>query len=418
MKAHRSTSLGIVARNCPAALDYYEAKTPADRDLFAVGIAAHAVIQCAGEQPGKDIAAIAEATVRELVTRGRAFEGEPEPPMSVDAATAGRDIALAYLARHPLPEGARFEAGLAVDADWREVDYRAGTVYYRAALDMIEVVRDADEDGYETVTVTVTDWKTAWSTDATELDTVQMRGQAAIAAAHYPEATVVRRRAVNLRTGAAYEADVVMDDDGRAKVDGWRRDIAHAIAAAEHRGPDGRRPHRPGAGCLRCAYVTRCPAALPLGLTPLDDVSALALELAKVEGRRAALVAALKSLADVVAIPVPGGIVGYKAMTERTVREDAHATIAHRWFRVAAPDEAAWDAANGQTLGLLAALDIGASQVEAIGKALYPADRKDKEKAWKTNREILDATCTGERTVSRFGVHALAETVNGDGSAK
>lgn len=407
--AWRSTRLKLLEAHCPRALDFEEAGAPYDREVFQVGIAAHAVIETIGKamNAGGDVdpAAIADGVVRELVTRGRSFEGIAEPPMPVAAASAGRDVALAYLSTHELSPTAHYEHGLAVDADWRPVDYDSPRAWYRAAIDTFEVIEDSDDDGYTTTVLVTTDWKTAWPTDATELDTVQLRGQAAVALAHYPDATVVRRRVVNLRTGQAYEVDVVLDDEGHAKVNGWRRDIGHAIAAAETRGADGKRPARAGAGCLGCPYLIRCEAArLHMRGTFLDGTAEqIATRLAVADAVYDEMFAACKALAAEGPVEIAGGHVGFTAVDGREALPDAGITLAHQWFGVS--DTTTWDAENGQLVGLLAVMEPGITTIETVAKAMHPALRGDKARTWAARREAAIAACVTPVRKSKFGIH-------------
>jgi len=265
MPPMRSTALKLVAKTCLRALDFSEAGAPYDRTVFQAGIAAHAVCQVAGESARAgsttDLRVLADRVVRELVTVGRGFDGVMEPPMPVQDAVQGRDLAIPWLEMYPPSPGARYEHGLAVDREWNPVAYNDPRAYYRAALDVFERIDDVDEEGYPEVTIIVDDYKSAPPTDATELDTVQIRGQLAVALAHHPDARIGRRAVTNLWRRKRYTSDLLLDDDGRFQVDQWRRDIDHAIAATEVRGADGRRPANPGAGCMGCPWVTRCDAA-------------------------------------------------------------------------------------------------------------------------------------------------------------
>jgi len=389
--AYRSTILNLLDRHCPRALDFAESGVFRDRELFQAGIAAHAILQAIGEAgQSADHRAIAEGVVRTLVTEGRAFDGIPEPPMSPQQAADGRDIALRYLSNHPMPEAARYEIGLAVDKNWKPIPYASPDAYYKAAIDVLEVIETEAEDGYPICIVSPTDWKSAWPTDESEVETIQLRGQAALAWAHYPNATVLLRRAVNLRTGARYEAETIMDEDGAVAVAGWRADIAHAIAAAEVRGTDGRRPARPGSGCMGCPYLAICPESIPaIGITPQE----LALEWMSIEARRSAILPMLKSMAGEEEIVTSGGTVGYSEKAKNVLLPDGPRAIANAWFN-GAPTDA--------EVGILTALKLGSSQVDAIAKVLHPFDRANPD--WKSNRAEFEAQCLGEKTTAEFGV--------------
>jgi hypothetical protein len=415
VSAYRSTTLKLAASACNHALDHYEAGSPYDREPFAAGIAAHAVAQVAGEtvRAGKelDLVAVGDAVVRELVTRGRSFDGVPEPPMSVDAAARGRQLAVDWLLFNPPSPTARYEAGLAVNRRWEPVAYDAPDAYYRAALDVLDIIEDTDEDGFGGIILSVEDYKSAPPTDADELDTVQIRGQLAVALAHHPEALIGRRGVVNLFKRRRFTADLTLDDEGRAQVDQWRRDIDHAIAAAEVRGPDGRRPANPGAGCVACPYVLRCEAARAMFRDTMAakgaevDRVTLATRYAVAKAMAEGLGKLTREAAREAPIEIPGGWVGYAPKTERSVRPGAHRILAREWFKVAEEAAVEWEAEHGQTLGLLAALDLGAGNVTDAIKALVPYSRAVKE-TYKADRERLEAALLEEVGTSKFDVHA------------
>ena len=100
----RSTSLNLLTRTCPKALDHYESGAHYDRDVFQVGIAAHAVFEALNASTvannaipeTEEMERIADATIRRLVLQGRSFDGVPEPPPKVEQAMAGMRLALDY----------------------------------------------------------------------------------------------------------------------------------------------------------------------------------------------------------------------------------------------------------------------------------------------------------------------------------
>ena len=401
---HRSTSLRYLEDHCPRALDHYEAGVPYDRDVYQVGVAAHAVIEMAGKHPDRPREELAHQVAVALCTEGRSFEGEPEGPLRPQHAIAGRDIALRFLAAHELSPSAKFEHGLAVDREWQPVPYDSPEVYYRAAVDMLEVIEDTDEDGYTTTTVVTTDWKSAWPTSTAELDTLQLHGQTALALAHYPEATILRRRAANLRTLAIFEADVFVDEDGLATVGNWRKDIELLIAVAEHRSQDGSRPARPGATCIGCPYVSRCvPARAWLRGSLLEATpEAIATRLAVADAVRKELWEQAKSVAGEGAIDIPGGAVGFITTRERVPRPDIGEMLALAWFGAADPKT--WREANHSTdqwVGLLQTLPIGVGAAEAVAKLLHPSG---KGRDWRPLREALVSQCVVSQPATKFSI--------------
>ena len=411
--AHRSTTLGLFARTCARALDHYDARMPYDRTVYQTGIAAHAVLQIAGQHPDRLVAEVADAVVHELTTTGRAFDGDPEAPMPVEAAAEGARIALGYLAHHDLSPTARYEVGLAAGSIWQAVPY-SRDAHYVAALDVLDLIEDSDDDGYASTVAVARDYKTSWATGSADLESLQMRGQAVLAAIHHPEAAIVRREVVSLRTGQTYAADLVLDDDGTATLARWRRDLDALIAAADHRGPDGRRPASPGACCVGCPYVLRCDAARAwwAGSVPSDPVG-MATAYAVLEAARDALAPLVKAAAADGAIGIPGGSVGFVATPQRSALATSASTVAREWFHVR--DAGEWEAANGAWLGLLDAIGVGVSAVENVAKRLHPGRGPTKRDGWREAREELVDRCVASGVVAKFGIHrAPAATVNAD----
>ena len=141
----RSTTLGLAEKHCPRTLDFYEAGAPYDRSQFAVGTAAHAVLEDLGKASAarqryfhfeEDYRDIVQETCRRLIEEGRDFEGEPEPPLPSDAVWAGRDLALSYVDERPMPPDAKYEVGLAVNRQWQLCPYDAGA-WLRCRIDSV-----------------------------------------------------------------------------------------------------------------------------------------------------------------------------------------------------------------------------------------------------------------------------------------
>ena len=421
----RSTTLKMVEKYCPAALDFYEANTPYNRDVFAVGIAAHGVLE--GLQRAKRAKnnalmfgaadAVADAVSTRLATEGRRFDGVPEPPLSPRAVGEGRDIALKWWNRisesAPVPMDWLPEEPLAVDKDWLPVRY-GRDAYYRGILDTVgPVVAETDEDGYGGgVGLACTDYKTAWGTGADELDTVQLKGQALLMLANAGRLGVVapafiRRRVVNLRTHREYEADLYLGDDGADEIlDSWRKDIALAIAHANARGPGQKRVASPGACCVGCPYVMACkPAQAFYQGQGIDDPSpaGVATSYAVAEAVKAHLAPLVKAAAGKGAVSVPGGNVGYVAQPKRTAVPDIAEKLAVRWFRP--PDAQQWLAENGHLMGFLKAISLGSAAVDKIGTRLFPGKGPNKYADFRAARAELVAETLTIVNTAKFGVH-------------
>lgn len=418
--AHRSTEINYALRYCPHAVTLWEAGTPSEVSHFQVGIAAHAVLQEVGEaqtrHPNAEPAAVAAAVVQRLVTEGRGFDGRAEPPMSPDHARAGETIALRYIATHDFPADAKFEHGLAVDKDWRPVAYDDPSAWWRAILDMHYPVTEEGEE-YSLNGRATQDYKSAFSTSAAETLTIQLKGQARVLLAHYPDLDFVRREAANLRTGGVYRETTMMDDAGRAEVKTWERDIKLAVDYADTR------VAKPGASCVGCPFVLRCEHAAnhwrhirPDGSAPFGPES-IARTFAVVDAARDALFELAKVAADGASIPVDGGTVGYQMKTEREPSPTSAEALAAAWFNIdTSPNVDTWDnwrAQNERLLGLLRAAKIGATGVDSIAKLLIPPVRKDGGVYKEKRRQLMDAALS-TKTVVKFEITKTKPTTDAD----
>ena len=405
MKTYSSSAIRYFDRHCPLALRHYEEGTPHDREVFATGVAAHAMIQGLCEYGITDpryadsvkILTVLDAVAKVLIEEGRTFAGRPEPPLSPTSVFAGRDIVLNYCqwnGQIPVQDFS-VEHGLAIDAEGNPVDYGSGVARWQAVMDAVEHY-DAEmkEDG--TVMedhVLVWEYKTAWPTDEEELETIQTRGHAVLVHAHWPEKAIARR-VVNLRTGKHFE-DWIYPDDERLEI--WRKDILATCDAA-----DRTREARPGAGCQGCPWVLSCDAALwhlKLDAGDVGSAGQAASIFAVVDAIRQEHFKLAKGYCAEDPQDVPGGMVGYKGQNVRKLAEGAVDEIALEWFRVQSDEEEAFKADNSEWMSLLHALGIGASQVDSVCKALLPDRGSVKD------REDLINRLTVKETQARFGVY-------------
>jgi hypothetical protein len=388
---YRPTTLRLASAHCPRAIDYYERKRPRFHEVFQAGIAAHECVASVGAWAAKHgaepdagtVVHLCEETARQLITAGRAFDGQPEPPMRAEDAYEGRDLAIAYATEEATVWPVKdvwVERGVAFDANWRPVGYNDPARRFRLIPDCMALIDDGGED-YSGRLVLVRDYKTAWNTDASELDTVQMRGQAVAAyLLHGQEVDGVRREVVNLRTRQTFYEDTWLELGGRDQIEGWRADVTRYMDALDRmRDPQtGLRPLRPGAGCLSCPWAANCEAPHPMAA----EAAAMAQRLAQLDGERAGLVAALKDAAAVAPLPIEGGAVGW----QRTQKQEPKPDAAMQMF-------AEWCSKGGDINGFLAALKPGMTSLQAIAKKLH-ADQDERDRclaAWsqtKAGREF------------------------------
>lgn len=371
MNCYRTTTLKLATAHCPRSVDYYEQDAPAFREHFQVGIAGHEVLAAIGMR-GKslgrtlelgEMATISSDVVRALITKGRSFESRAEPPMPPEDAQAGAGLALTYASAETTvwTQTASYEIGLAFDAQWRQVPYDSTMRRFRLILDVLDVVEDAGEEYTGRVAV-VRDYKSAWSTDASELETRQMKAQAVSAWLTVPDIDCVRREVVNLRSGATFSEELWLESGGREQLEEWRRDITTYMQALDDMiGADGTRPARPGAGCLSCPWALRCDSSMVKGTSSEQ----MGQQLALLEGQRAQLIKALK-LSDLGQPLLCGdSVVGWKRTADQVPGDGAARTMYE-----------AWVADGGEINGFLAALKPGMGALRTLAKMLK---RDDKE---------------------------------------
>ena len=381
---YRPTTLKLASAHCPRAVDFYEQGAHAYREHFAVGIAAHDVLAKIGETTvalGRrmnpmEIAREAAAVARSLVESGRVFEGHREPPMAAEDAFAGSELAVSYALRPDTTwptDSVRYEAGYAFDAAWRAVKYGSVDRRFRLILDRVQVITDEGEDYAGRIAI-VTDYKSAWPTDESELGTYQMRAQAvAIYLTMGADLDGIRLQVANLRTGKTFALDLWFECGGREQIEQWRSEITAYMAALDGMMIANRRPARPGIGCLNCPYSRTCDAAIE-GAEP----EAMAKRLAKIEGERAALIKALKVATSDAPIELDDSLVGYVATTSRTPKDDASSAM-----------RAAWEASQGDLGGLLTAIKPTMTILSTVAKRLYPESKESQAELvaeWSTDK--------------------------------
>ncbi len=404
MGCYRPTTLKLASAHCPRAVDFYEQNAPSFREHFAVGIAAHDVLAKIGElalflgraPTPEEMQSAGSGIARGLMEHGRVFEGNREPPMSAEDAFAGRDLALAYAGRSDATwaiADAWYERGFAFDNAWRSIPFASKDRRFRLILDKIEIITEEGED-YAGRLAVVTDYKSAWPTDESELSTYQMRAQAvAVYLAMGAELDGIRLQVTNLRTGKTFALDLWFESGGREQIEEWKSEIADYMAALDAMTDHKRRPARPGIGCLGCPYAMGCDADIVE-----SDRTAMGMRLAKLEGEREQLIKALKAATAEHAIRLADCEVGYGVKLSRTPKENALAKLKTTWF-----------ASGGDLSGLLACLKPTMAMLSTVAKKLYPESKEDQSaivEEWSTLKQSKE-----------FGVHkttlitALADEV-------
>lgn len=407
----RSTKLNLATEHCPRALDFYEAGEPYSRDIFAVGVAAHDILEAIGKETAKqgvylDESAsdkVAGEACERLITEGRTFGEFQEGPLLANSVFDGRDLALAYQRDVPLSPQFRYEEEAAINREGLSCPSRGA--YLGARIDAVGTVQpgldDWDEDGEGGPILEIRDFKSSWVARRNELETVQRKIQAVTAWAKWGSGhECLRLVVVNFRLKESYPLDVYPGTpEGESILRQWRDDIDRAIEAVDYKLPDGLRPAVPGVGCLGCPFLSRCSSARGY-LSPVYG-TAEPVELARAYAVSNAIAEQLKAAAMRAAangpIEIEDGVVGYVAQSERVLSRDAPDKLIEWWLARARPQSL--EQALSMLPGLLAQLKIGRAQAEALLTSLHRGSKEERERRAQRLEKI-----TATKTVRKFGV--------------
>lgn len=377
MTSYRSTTLRLVERHCPKALQFYEENTPADYSATERGTAAHHVLQDAGTRADQldraltedERHALASEVVAKLTTEGRSFDGSPEPPLSLQMAREGAELAVEWLAEHGERPG-QYELPLAIDAQGKGVPYDSPKAWYRGILDTTFY-----EELLERVLV-VRDYKSYYSAGEALLHGVQMRGQAVLAVANglAEDCDVLRLEIGNLRTRIIHSHELYLrHTSGEEALRRWRLHLVRLVSGLEKvRKRDGGFPAAPGPCCAGCPYLGNCDAARAYydGEGLPDSKADRARALAVVEARREQIRDACKADCDNGHVSVDGKLLGFHVQTTETPDELIGMTL-----------ETEWRKKGGDTAGLIYAMKPTAYSVRSVARRLFPKDTAAQE-AW------------------------------------
>jgi len=386
---YRPTTIRYASQHCPAAMDHYDNGTFYGKDHFAVGVAAHVVLEHMGKYTNAtgEVLSLEEAdevsreAAKALISQGRRFEDTVEPPLDPNKVEEGRQLALGWQEVDPLQPGAQVEVGLGFAstpsaASWQLVEYDPSTNRFRTILDRMSVIDEGDEEDEWTV-LEVLDFKSSWAADESELETVQRKLQAIVAVdwaeAKGHEWDLLRLVVANLRTRTRHTLEL---ERGSERLDEWRRQLSETMVALDQQ--ERPRPARPGAGCWYCPFVLRCePArqALPPQWTGDDedqvDPRRAAEGYAVLESTRLALAPVVRRAASGGTLAVDGGSVGYQAVQRRRLATGAVQEVWRAWSEDQVLTE-------DLVLGLLEALGLGVTQVDNVAKAIFPGRNQAK----------------------------------------
>ena len=392
-----ATSISLVSRACAFALELQERGVPADRSVYQAGIAAHCVLEgvslCTNEVnrelTPEEVNVAALGVCERLMSVGRSYDGKGEPPMAPEAVFAGQEIALGWLLWNPIQPGGQVEVGLGLDGQGRPCEYwRGDGLKVRTILDEVRIIRESDEESARTV-LAVRDYKTAWSTDDSELDTLQRRIQAVAAWRTFGPADVLRLEVANLRLGKVYTRELYREDGLDEQIETWWGQVSATCRALDAQKALGPRPAAPGRGCIGCPYLLNCEHSADFyerrGMFRTAEQKAVAYAVAT--AMREELAEELRLEVESGSIPVAGGVVGYAVKDRTKLGPEAFARL---WEE--------WEASGGQPDGFAKALKLTKTNAENLVKVLYPerADRAFRD-------EFLAGLMQPDRT-KEFGI--------------
>jgi len=411
----RSTTLSLAEKHCPAALTCAEEGRPYDRRMFAVGSAAHAVL----EEIGKASAAagrfldtleaeeVARVTCGELIAFGRDFEGDREPPLPSDLVWRGRDLAMSYVKDFPLPYDLRFEEGVAVDREWRLQPY-GKEAWLRCRIDAVGTVLPGlfDPEDAAGPKLDVIDYKSAWNADESELGTLQRKIQAVLSWEKWGEGhEELHLVVINFRLRRPFEMSVFPNTPEGAEVMArWRSEIETEIRSREEQvGFDGERVATPGGQCYGCPYLGGCAPAQEFlravygSSEPLSMAYAYAM--AEAEIRRVAGTSSapgpLRFATAEEPLQIDGAQVGTVIETQRALTPNAAEVLGEAWVKKIRAGDV--EAQQATMPGLIQALGVGVQQAESLMRYIHPKDRDAQARAL--------APILTEKSKRRFGVH-------------
>lgn len=407
----RSTTLGLVERNCPRALDFYERGAPYDRSVFAVGVAAHACLEDLGHATvargdyvlDADAEEVARRTCEKLIEEGRDFEGEMEPPLPSREVWQGRDLALLFHGEKPARPDFRYEEGVAVSREWSLCPYDSGA-WLRCRIDGVGTrlpswTDDEDTSGPRLV---VQDFKSSWQDDERALHSLQRKIQAVLSWLAWGKGhEALELQVVNFRARQVHSLLVQPNEPEGAKLMArWRRDIESEIRARDvQKGEAGLRPASPGPQCSGCPYLAQCePAQAFLGTVwGGSEPEQLARVMGVAEASREHVLKPLKSACKEAPLAVDGQLVGFHAKEQRTLLPTAAEAIVERFLAKAKPQDLGHLAA--MLPGFLRELKLGVAQAEAATKFLFDGSGEDvRERQARFLGKII-----GKKTVKEFG---------------
>lgn len=350
MKSLHPTHIKLKENHCGYAVELALQNQPRDKSIFQVGVAAHAVLEAIGKAKAKtteEQKSIANTTAYELATKGREYDGNPEPPMTMQQAIEGMHIALNYVNSNPMPDDAMHEEPFAYTNKWEETEYEAKDAAFKTLIDYIEIGENIDEDGEIEHYAIVRDYKSSWHITTDMLDNLQRRAQAIVVYLRYPHLDTIKLQVHGLRNFKKIERVIYVQHEHDTLLK-WRDDIDLAIKMLQ-----APQTPSPGMGCYNCPYTLQCQYSIP------DEKKTIAEQYAIHHGKTKELEKKLKAMTKEGCIYVDEHQIGYTPKTRSVTVPNALKKL----YLI-------WTVNNGTTDAFMNMLKLTATDAKKILKQL------------------------------------------------
>lgn len=406
-KFYSSSVIDYYLSHCIKALDFHLRGEFKETDQYQPGIAAHAVLQECGRRGLSDLEIIQEAAnqiVKVLVTKGRKFYDKPEPPMKIDDARKGRDLAINFMMFNPLPSPAQFETTFSINRAGEPCKFEDARL--AAKVDCAYFSVDEQED---IPVVVMRDYKSAWSTGEHDLDTLQRHIQAVMGWLHHGNNRMgVKVEVINLQTGRPFSKLIKFDEEGLAQLEQWRKDALLACDTADELLSTKNVKGIPGVGCHDCPFIAKCKFVHAAAKSKTkDDATKYAAMTAISSDLKKRL---LRKLDEYGNIEVNGGIVGYRHTVRNVRKTGAGKMMLAQWY--GKPVERV-ETENGRELGLIDVLNLGAGNIYKFGKQSFP-NAKERGEFFNQVLEEQGAASFGVWPKDKLNLKEMIESENGE----
>lgn len=325
-RAFHPTHIRMKEDHCGYAVELSLINAKRDTSVFQTGVAAHAILENIGKETNKnpditkeEIEQIANITAYNLTVKGRSYDGNPEPPMTMKQALDGMQLALKYVERNPLPADALYEKHFAFDESWNLVEYDSPEAEFRTMIDYVRIYTEIDEDGEEALVAEVRDFKTQWNISTDMLDNLQRRAQGLVVALAFPKIDVLKLQVHGLRGNQRIERIIYLNFE-RVTIQNWKDDIAFAINVLK-----APQEPSPGLGCYSCPYAVTCRYNDP------EDLHSIAKQYAIHHGKAKELEKKLKAITKENPILDERFEIGYKPKKRNTTVPKAMTNLFNIW---------------------------------------------------------------------------------------